>query len=163
MATNWPDCQLGPAAEPGEGLLMGRCVECGGSLSGRQTKFCSRVCKNRSTNANNQSYDAQQARGLRRKIRLVRRMGCRCQQCGYGRNLAALEFHHSIPATKSFSLDLRSLSNRSWRAIESEVRKCELLCSNCHKEVHNPQLNGLMDSPSLSGMRPFTARARKRH
>ena len=123
---------------------MGSCVKCGVSLSGRQTKFCSRECKNRSTNTQHQSYDAQQARGLRRKVRLVKRMGGRCGTCGYCENLAALEFHHADPGTKAFSLDLRSLSNRSWQAIVVEARKCELLCSNCHKELHNPHLNGVL-------------------
>ena len=123
---------------------MGSCVQCGVSLSGRQTKFCSRECKNRSTNTQHQSYDAQQARGLRRKIRLVQSMGGYCHRCRYGKNLAALEFHHADPETKAFSLDLRSLSNRSWQAIVVEARKCELLCSNCHKELHNPYLNGVL-------------------
>ena len=123
---------------------MGICVECGISLSGRQSKFCSRRCKNSSTNSRNQSYAAQQARGLRRKVRLVRMMGRSCGKCGYSGNLAALEFHHSDPASKAFSLDLRSLSNRNWQAVVAEAGKCELLCSNCHKEHHNPHLDGVV-------------------
>ena len=144
--------------------LMGSCVECGVSLSGRQTKFCSRECKNRSTNKRNQSYDAQQARGLRRKVRLVQSLGGRCGKCRYGKNLAALEFHHTDPETKEFSLDLRSLSNRSWQAVIAEARKCELLCSNCHKEIHNPHLNGLIRPfEYLPGRSVLTAPTRKRH
>ena len=114
-------------------------------------------------NLRNQSYDAQQARGLRRKIRLIRDLGHRCKRCGYERNLAALEFHHSDPAAKLFSLDLRSLSNRSWQAIAREALKCELLCSNCHKETHNPHLNGFGVSNNLQGKCPPTARTRTRH
>ena len=48
------------------------------------------------------------------------------------------EFHHLDRRTKRFNLDLRSISNRSWREIRRESRKCILLCSNCHKEEHNP-------------------------
>ena len=61
-----------------------------------------------------------------------------CVQCGYKKNLAALEFHHLDPEEKSFQLDLRSLSNRSWIRLQGEVRKCQLVCSNCHKEIHYP-------------------------
>jgi hypothetical protein len=58
--------------------------------------------------------------------------------CAYRRNYAALEFHHRDPANKQFSLDLRSLSNRTWAAILREADHCDLLCSNCHAELHNP-------------------------
>ncbi len=54
------------------------------------------------------------------------------------RNHAALEFHHARPGTKSFQLDLRSLSNRSWERVLEESVKCILVCGNCHAEVHNP-------------------------
>ncbi len=49
-----------------------------------------------------------------------------------------MEFHHVIPTNKCFNLDLRSLSNRRWEIVLVEAKKCRLLCSNCHKEVHNP-------------------------
>jgi hypothetical protein len=119
-----------------------KCVTCAGILGGRQRRFCSRQCKNRDTNVRNQNYVAQNARGLRRKIELVLRCGGRCMECGYDRNLAALTWHHENPAQKSFDLDLRSLSNRSMAMIEVEVRKCRLLCANCHAEAHFPQYAG---------------------
>ncbi len=61
--------------------------------------------------------------------------------CGYRRNYAALEFHHVNPEQKSFQLDARHLSNTSMESILNEAKKCILLCSNCHKEVHNPNLD----------------------
>ena len=64
--------------------------------------------------------------------------GC-CSRCGYSSNYAALEFHHAAPTDKTFNLDLRSLSNRAWDVIVAEAEKCELVCSNCHKEIHNPE------------------------
>jgi 5-methylcytosine-specific restriction endonuclease McrA len=71
-------------------------------------------------------------------VRIKGIKGSKCERCGYAGNFAALEFHHIVPATKSFALDLRSLSNRCWSAILAESGKCQLLCSNCHAEVHNP-------------------------
>ena len=102
--------------------------------------YCSRRCKNSATNKKSQSYSAQQSRGYRRKLRLVKASGGRCGRCGYSSNLAALEFHHKSKEAKSFQLDLRSLSNRNLSKIAAEVLKCELVCSNCHKEIHNPRM-----------------------
>ena len=117
---------------------MKTCVICGGTLKGKQSKYCSRLCKNRCTNTQHQSYKAQQARGRRRKRELIRLKGGKCSLCGYRRNSSALEFHHSSPQLKSFALDLRALSNRKWQSVLEEARKCALVCSNCHKELHNP-------------------------
>ena len=114
------------------------CLQCNKSLTGRQVKYCSRQCKNIYLNQSLQSYEAQQRRGRKRKLELIKLKGNECERCGYNLNYAALEFHHKTPVEKSFQLDLRSLSNRSWEVILVEVEKCQLLCSNCHAEHHNP-------------------------
>lgn len=113
------------------------CEKCGNPLSGRQTKFCSSTCKNNQL----QSYHAQQARGLNRKLYIIQKLGGKCSVCGYKKNSSALDLHHINPKEKVFSLDLRSLSNRTQSKIDVEVNKCVLLCRNCHSELHNPQHN----------------------
>jgi len=113
------------------------CKICGKVLIGRQTIYCSSSCKNKS----NQSYRAQQARGLKRKTILVEKLGGCCQICGYNKNLSALTFHHKNRKKKSFQLDLRSLSNRKMSHINLELEKCILVCQNCHAELHHPQHN----------------------
>ena len=126
------------------------CIECGKALKGRQRKFCSRICKNNFGNLNYQSYRAQQRRGRLRKLQLVTMFkGC-CKECGYSKNYAALEFHHLDAESKLFQLDLRSLSNRKWEAVVEEAKKCVLLCSNCHAELHNPDCL-LGPVPAISG------------
>ena len=80
-------------------------------------------------------------RGVDRKTELVARFGGQCMVCGYRKNLAALNWHHRVPAEKSFQLDLRTLSNRGTTSIEVELLKCDLLCANCHAEVHHPHLS----------------------
>jgi hypothetical protein len=117
------------------------CVVCERALSGRQRRFCSRHCKNADTNNRHQNYAAQKSRGLRRKLDLLDRHGARCRRCGYDRNLAALSWHHADPRKKSFSLDMRSLSNRSEAEIFREAAKCIVLCLNCHAEMHFPELS----------------------
>ena len=117
-----------------------KCAVCSEPLAGRQSRFCSRDCKNRDTNNRNQNYKAQQTRGLSRKREMLACAGSACVRCGYSRNLAALTWHHRVPAEKSFQLDLRNLSNRSQAAIRAELVKCDLLCANCHAETHFPHL-----------------------
>ena len=129
------------ARKVGQTEEMLECIGCGSALTGRQSKYCSRRCKNANSNSRHQSYLAQQRRGSRRKAELVRSKGGKCQCCGYGQNLAALQFHHICSAGKAFQLDIRSLSNRSSRSIHSEAEKCILLCANCHAEIHNPQFS----------------------
>ncbi len=115
------------------------CETCKNPLSGRQTKFCSIKCKNSSTNIKHQHYEYQQQRGLDRKIQLVIMLGGKCSSCPYDANLAALDFHHL--RDKKFQLDLRHLSNGKWESLVAEANKCILLCANCHREHHNPQMN----------------------
>lgn len=70
----------------------------------------------------------------RTKAKLVLEAGGKCQLCGYDRCLAALEFHHIEPGTKSFGLSVRGVT-RSIEKLRAEAAKCALLCSNCHAEV----------------------------
>jgi hypothetical protein len=72
-------------------------------------------------------------RNLERKKKAVEYKGGKCQECGYKKCIAALEFHHRDPNEKDFEI---SNGARNWDKIKAELDKCDLLCSNCHKEVH---------------------------
>lgn len=65
----------------------------------------------------------------------VQYMGGKCMRCGYCKYPEVLEFHHKDPKKKEFNLGLGGLT-RSWARIKKEVKKCELLCANCHREIH---------------------------
>ena len=114
------------------------CLVCAVLLTGRQRKFCSTKCKQTTINHKHQNYAAQQRRGHERKSRLVKMKGGGCEICRYDKNSSALCFHHLVPSTKSFQIDIRRCSNASWDRLVKEVHKCQLLCLNCHAEVHNP-------------------------
>ena len=86
------------------------------------------------------TYKRQKFRGIKNKLQVVALLGGCCQECGYKDNLAALEFHHKDPTTKLFNLDARNLANLKWEAITEEANKCKLLCANCHRVEHNPDL-----------------------
>lgn len=74
-------------------------------------------------------------RSTKRKIILA--MGGKCICCGYNRCEEALEFHHVDPNKKEVSWGSLRANIRSLREILMEMKKCVLLCSNCHKEVHS--------------------------
>lgn len=84
-------------------------------------------------------YDAQHLRWKDRKRKAVDLLGGKCCKCDYNKNLAALEFHHKNKNNKKY--DWAKLQRRKWNDIIKELKKCILLCSNCHKELHFPGLN----------------------
>lgn len=118
-----------------------QCIVCDTILSGKQSKFCSTRCKQKSINVRHQNYACQQQRGYDRRIKLVLMRGGECQICGYSKNLSALTFHHLNPSEKEFQIDIRKCSNSTWDNLVTEVEKCQLLCLNCHAEVHHPSLH----------------------
>jgi predicted HNH restriction endonuclease len=71
-------------------------------------------------------------RRLELKRSAVEHLGSKCQLCGYERCVSAMDFHHTDPSEKDFVIS----SRMSWEVIVKELRKCVLLCSNCHREVH---------------------------
>ena len=69
----------------------------------------------------------------KRKLNLIEVAGGQCCLCGYHKLPDALEFHHLDPDTKDYTI-----SNTSY-ALETdlkEIKKCILVCANCHREIH---------------------------
>lgn len=71
------------------------------------------------------------------KKRVVESMGGKCQCCGYDKTDSALELHHINPEEKELSFGAIRANPKSWDKIVEELRKCILLCANCHREVHD--------------------------
>lgn len=69
------------------------------------------------------------------KQRIVDSMGGKCVCCGYNECNAALELHHINPTDKKLSFGGIRGSPVSWARIVDELRKCILVCSNCHKAI----------------------------
>lgn len=115
---------------------MASCIICNKKLVGRQTKYCSIKCKNKDSNHRHNSSKKQNERGTKRKLKLIEMSGGKCILCGYNKCIASLSFHHVDPKQKKFCLDMRALSNRTWERVFEEFQKCQLLCMNCHFELH---------------------------
>lgn len=76
-----------------------------------------------------------QAWRKRAKQKLVEIAGGGCRLCGYDKCITALEFHHIDPSEKDFSVT-GSRDTRSFLLMVDEIRKCILVCANCHREIH---------------------------
>lgn len=77
------------------------------------------------------------ARYRERKRTIVELFGGKCLLCGYCKNINALDFHHIDPKTKDGSIT--SLRQTQWKKLLNELKKCILVCKNCHAEIHWPE------------------------
>lgn len=50
---------------------------------------------------------------------------------------ACLHFHHRIPSEKRFSVATAVASGLAIATIEEEMKKCDVLCANCHAKEHH--------------------------
>ena len=73
-------------------------------------------------------------RRIKLKERAVKYKGGKCEICGYNKFYGALTFHHVDPTKKEF--EISGGHTRSWENIKKELDKTNLLCQNCHHEVH---------------------------
>ena len=77
------------------------------------------------------------ASDLRKKERLILVSGGKCCCCGYNKCYSALEFHHIDPQEKDFGIS--SNAHIAFDKALAEIRKCILVCANCHAEIHYNQ------------------------
>lgn len=73
-------------------------------------------------------------RNRKTKLLCIEYKGGKCQKCGYNKCPAALAFHHRNPKEKD--LKWKNLKNMKFDKIKPELDKCDLVCNNCHAEVH---------------------------
>lgn len=70
--------------------------------------------------------------------------GC-CAVCGYKRCIVNLHFHHVDRVRKSFGISVAN--GKSIAAYREELKKCVLVCANCHGEIET----GMIQSPPPGG------------
>ena len=69
-----------------------------------------------------------------KKLKAVNLLGGKCVTCGEQRPWL-LGFHHEDPSLKEFGFNIKK--EYRWSLIEIEIKKCRLVCYNCHKEEHH--------------------------
>lgn len=98
-------------------------------------KICATTHKKEHYQANKSSY--REAALKWRKWLIDLKSSLKCEQCGYNKSPAALDFHHTDPKTKLFSINTTGIVKRSPQEIDEEIKKCVVWCSNCHREHHS--------------------------
>lgn len=69
---------------------------------------------------------------LSKKLKSINLLGGKCEICGND-NIFSLEFHHKEDKEEI----INRLKTYRWSMIEKEVKKCILLCGNCHIKLHH--------------------------
>jgi transcriptional regulator with XRE-family HTH domain len=113
------------------------CRKCGKSLSpedfytnggGRR-----RVCKS-----------CGNAESMRRRIAnkkaAIEYLGGKCIKCGYSQNLSAIDFHHRDSSEKEALISALLARYGDIDPIKQELDKCVVMCSNCHRALHHPEM-----------------------
>lgn len=78
----------------------------------------------------------------RKKQHAVDMFGGQCVVCGYNKCLDALEFHH-VDKSKKEEKPSYIIMRWSWKRAKVELDKCILICSNCHRELHSKEKEGV--------------------
>lgn len=74
-------------------------------------------------------------------------VGTSCWLCGYGKTWRNICFHHVDESAKLFGLTTRELM-LTWDKVFAEMRKCVLVCGNCHGEIHE----GIIGNEVVTGI-----------
>ena len=108
---------------------------------GQKQRFC-KPCR-REYNKNwhrNQTSDDKHKRYVKQQNRLYKRIEFTrrvkrffgCADCGV-KDFRVLDFNHLPQFEKSFGIGLAARQSMSIERLKEEIRKCEVVCSNCHR------------------------------
>lgn len=104
-----------------------RCLDCGVLLTVDQKVACKPCRDTRNVLQKKITTD--------RKVRCVDLLGGRCVDCGLVSEYTAVyDFHHTDPDGKDFNIG--KILTYKWETITLELKKCVLVCANCHRIRH---------------------------
>jgi len=83
--------------------------------------------------------DSEKAHVRRRKLDIRKwfekyKSGLKCAICSES-HPATIDFHHKS-GKKEFAVGYMAFNGYSIKRIEKELKKCEVLCANCHRKAH---------------------------
>jgi hypothetical protein len=104
-----------------------KCGQCGetdpAKFYGHKRRMCG-PCHNAYNTRNGQD----------KRLRAIKELGGCCIVCGFDRFPCSLDLHHKDRKMKD--PNYRSMRGWAWQNILLELKKCVLLCKNCHAAVH---------------------------
>ncbi len=75
---------------------------------------------------------------LRKKLNNYKKT-LKCEICNENR-WYCLDFHHKDPNNKTYAVsNCICRHGFSWNRIMEEIEKCQILCRNCHAEIHHKE------------------------
>ena len=83
-------------------------------------------------------FQKNKERHRKKKVKSIEYLGGRCIHCDVaydGANAPIFDFHHVDPKEKE--LPPATALAYSWERLKTELDKCILLCSNCHRIHHH--------------------------
>jgi len=96
---------------------------------------CSRELQRDHYKRNKETY----VRKLREKRVIIKEFieSCKieCLKCGED-HPSCLDFHHRDPKEKEFAIANWRTFGYSIKKLETEIKKCDILCANCHRKIH---------------------------
>jgi len=87
-------------------------------------------------NANNKIHRNQKKKMAKRFLLFKGCLVCKYKKCD-----RALDFHHLDPKIKNRAVSRMIYENHSMKRFREEIRKCIVLCANCHREFHAGLIN----------------------
>lgn len=80
------------------------------------------------------SYMKQKYQEKKNEIQTLKSQLC-CAKCGDSRGYV-LDFHHINPEEKENTIARMTSNNYELNKVYDEIKKCIVLCANCHREFH---------------------------
>jgi len=112
-----------------------KCKNCGMEiLTGKRKLYCEECS---SKQKKKMAYKSSIKRMIRNREFIKNyKKGKQCEICGYNKHTDILAFHHRSRKKKDKGINNLMKSLKSLEVIKKEIRKCILLCPNCHCEIH---------------------------
>lgn len=103
------------------------CLDCEGKLAELDVSRCAGCKESRNKIAT--------ALVAERKAECVALLGGACVDCGLVSEYTAVyDFHHPNPEGKDFNV--AKIYTYRWETLMTELKKCVLVCANCHRIRH---------------------------
>jgi hypothetical protein len=119
----------------------------------RTCKVCMAEHQSKHYNKNKEKYFEREKEYIKTKQNRINilKSECGCKKCG-DKRYYVLNFHHINPNEKEFNIG-DYLKRVSWETVENEIKKCIVLCSNCHNEFHYlERINNITIEKYLEGV-----------
>jgi predicted transposase YbfD/YdcC len=97
-------------------------------------KECRKLYIRQHYKKNKETYiiSAQKSKKRFREIIKRHKSYCGCNKCGEKRHWV-LDYHHIRDKESEIST---LIAQGAWKKVRIEIRKCIVLCSNCHRDLH---------------------------